>query len=164
MGPSDRSAWAEMRAALWPEDSLQTHAEEVDGLLGSEDFWAFIAETSDGAPVGFAEVAIRKYANGCITRPVPFLEGIWVKAEFRRQGVGARLIETAEAFLADRGFREIGSDAQIENRDSHAAHAGWGFSETERVVYFRKAIHPVRSPLAGENGAPDLHGCTPSEG
>jgi aminoglycoside 6'-N-acetyltransferase I len=131
-----------MRAALWPEESLQTHAEEVDRLLGSEDSWGFIAETSGGAPVGFAEVAIRKYANGCTTRPVPLLEGIWVKAEFRRQGVRARLIETAEAFLADRAFREIGSDAEIENLVSHAAHAGWGFTETERVVYFRKAINP----------------------
>jgi aminoglycoside 6'-N-acetyltransferase I len=141
MGASDRWAWAEMRAALWPEESHQTHAEEVDRLLGSEDTWGLIAETNDGAPVGFAEIAIRKYANGCTTRPVPFLEGIWVKAEFRRQGVGARLIESAAAFLSNRGYREIGSDAEIENRDSHAAHAGWGFTETERVVYFRKAIH-----------------------
>lgn len=146
MGPSDRPAWAEMRAALWPEESLQNHAEEIGGLLASEDCWAFIAETGDGAPVGFAEVAVRKYANGCTTRPVPFLEGIWVKAEFRRRGIGARLIETAEAFLSDRGFREIGSDAEIQNLVSHAAHAGWGFSETERVVYFRKAIKSRGSP------------------
>jgi aminoglycoside 6'-N-acetyltransferase I len=120
---------------------LRTHAEEIDGLLGSDDCWGFIAETGDGAPAGFAEIAIRQYANGCTTRPVPFLEGIWVKAEFRRQGVGARLIEAAEAFLSDRGYREVGSDAEIENRVSHAAHGGWGFTETERVVYFRKALN-----------------------
>ena len=39
-----------------------------------------------------------------------------------------------------RGFREIGSDALLDNRASHAAHAGWGFAETERVVYFRKVL------------------------
>jgi aminoglycoside 6'-N-acetyltransferase I len=89
---------------------------------------------------GFAELAIRKYANGCETRPVPFVEGIWVKPQFRRQGVGARLIGHVEAFVMARGFREIGSDTLIDNRTSQAAHLAWGFFETERVVYFRKVL------------------------
>jgi len=142
MTASDRAAWAEMRASLWPEDSISAHAEDIDGFIRADDAWGFIAETKDGAPVGFAELAIRKYANGCTTRPVPFLEGIWVRAEFRRQGVGTRLLQHIEAFAAERGFREIGSDARIENRVALASHLGWGFSETERVVYFRKALNP----------------------
>ncbi len=144
MSYADRSAWAEMRAALWPEENASAHAAELDEILDSDDSWGFIAETTDGAPAGFAEVAIRKYANGCTSRPVPFLEGIWVKAEFRRQGMGRRLMETAETFLVHRGFQEMGSDAEIDNRISHAAHSGWGFSETERVVYFRKPLTLVR--------------------
>src|SRR5258705_561730 len=103
MGASDRVAWSMMRAALWPEDLPSAHAEWIDEILGSEDAWGFIAETADGVPAGFAELAIRKYAHGCTTRPVPFLEGIWVKAEFRREGIGTRLIEHAGAFLAARG-------------------------------------------------------------
>jgi aminoglycoside 6'-N-acetyltransferase I len=142
MGVADRAAWAEMRGALWPEDGAQTHASDIDEILRDNGAWGFAAETVDGAPVGFAELAIRKYANGCSARPVPFLEGIWVKAEFRRQGIGARLIAHAEAFAAARGFREMGSDTGLENRASHAAHRSWGFSETERVVYFRKALQP----------------------
>ncbi len=144
MSSPDRMAWAEMRAALWPEETPNAHAAELDEILDSDDAWGFIAETNDGVPVGFAEVAIRKYANGCTSRPVPFLEGIWVKAEFRRQGIGRRLMERVEAFVVHRGFREIGSDAEIENRISHAAHSGWGFAETERVVYFRKPLTLMR--------------------
>jgi aminoglycoside 6'-N-acetyltransferase I len=140
MGAPDRAAWAEMRATLWPEEPLQAHAEWIDEILGREDTWGFIAETIDGAPAGFAEVAIRKYANGCETRPVPFLEGIWVKAEFRRQGIGNALIAHAGALLAALGFREIGSDSEIDNHAAHASHLSWGFSETERVVYFRKSL------------------------
>ena len=143
MEASDRTAWAEMRAALWPEELPRVHAEWIDEILASEDAWGFIAATIDGAAAGFAEVAIRKYANGCETRPVPFLEGIWVKAEFRRQGIGALLIEHAGAFLAARGFRELGSDSEIDNRASHASHLSWGFSETERVVYFRKPLRAL---------------------
>jgi aminoglycoside 6'-N-acetyltransferase I len=85
-------------------------------------------------------LALRKYANGCDSRPVPFLEGIWVDAAFRRRGIGARLIEHIEAFVAARGFREVGSDTPLDNRASQAAHRAWGFCETERVVYFRKLL------------------------
>jgi aminoglycoside 6'-N-acetyltransferase I len=137
---SDLPAWAEMRAALWPEETAPVHAREIEQILGSDDTWGFIAETADGASAGFAELSIRKYANGCETQPVPFLEGIWVEPPLRRQGIGRLLVRHVEAFAAARGFREIGSDALIENTASHAAHRGWGFSETERVVYFRKAL------------------------
>ena len=89
---------------------------------------------------GFAEVSIRKFANGCETQPVAFLEGIWVEPPLRRQGIGRLLVEHIEAFAVARGFREIGSDALLDNEASHAAHRDWGFSETERVVYFRKAL------------------------
>jgi aminoglycoside 6'-N-acetyltransferase I len=140
MGAGDRAAWARMRCALWPGETAQNHAGGIDEMLASRDAFGFVAETEDGTPAGFAELAIRKYANGCEQRPVAFLEGIWVKSQFRRQGVGARLIAHIETFAAARGFRELGSDSEIGNHTSHAAHRGWGFSETERVVYFRKAL------------------------
>ncbi len=34
----------------------------------------------------------------------------------------------------------MGSDTEIENGASQAAHSAWGFCETERVVYFRKLL------------------------
>lgn len=136
----DRAAWAEMRAALWPEESIAAHDSAIDEILGDPDCWSFIVEGEDGAALGFAEVALRKYANGCESRPVPFLEGIWVAPAARRQGVGKRLIAWIEAFLAAKGFRELGSDTPLANIASQDAHRGWGFAETERVVYFRKRL------------------------
>jgi aminoglycoside 6'-N-acetyltransferase I len=145
MEARDCAAWAKMRAALWPDATVQLHAAEIETFLAGPDAWSFIAETAEGAPAGFAEVALRPYANGCETRPVPFLEGIWVEPRFRRQRLGAQLMAHIEAFLAARGFREIGSDALIDNCVSHTAHSAWGFCETERVVYFRKSLNaPIR--------------------
>jgi aminoglycoside 6'-N-acetyltransferase I len=140
MGPADRAAWARMRAALWPDETAAAHAKGIDAVLGNPAMWGFIAEGADGGPIGFAELAIRPFANGCDAQPVPFVEGIWVDPQLRRQGVGARLIAHVEAFVSARGFGEIGSDTQLDNRPSQAAHRGWGFSETERVVYFRKRL------------------------
>jgi aminoglycoside 6'-N-acetyltransferase I len=136
---ADRAAWAAMRCALWPSEPAQAHAEWIDTILTSDTAWGFMADT-DGGTVGFAEIAIRSYANGCETHPVAFLEGIWVKPEFRRRGIGRQLLAHAEVFLAARGFRELGSDSEINNHASHAAHRSWGFSETESVVYFRKTL------------------------
>jgi len=70
MSAADRMAWIGMRGALWPDDTQETHAEAVDALLKDGEAWAFLAEAGNGEMVGFAEVAVRKYANGCDTRPV----------------------------------------------------------------------------------------------
>ncbi|HEY7296910.1 MAG TPA: aminoglycoside 6'-N-acetyltransferase [Xanthobacteraceae bacterium] len=145
MDASDRAAWAAMRTELWPDEPLSVHQSELREFLQRGNFWGFVAEVPNGEAAGFAEFAIRDYANGCLGRPVAFLEGIWVKPQFRRQGIGARLLKAVEAFLTARGFTELGSDAAIDNRESHVAHAAWGFKETERVVYFRKDLKPVGS-------------------
>jgi aminoglycoside 6'-N-acetyltransferase I len=129
--------WAQMRAALWPQASTEQHGREINIIGG--DYWGFLAKVK-GARAGFAEVAIRNYANGCESQPVPFLEAIWVAPEFRRHGIAAQLLKHVEAFVTARGFREIGSDAEIGNDISHAVHRACGFSETERVVYFRKKL------------------------
>jgi aminoglycoside 6'-N-acetyltransferase I len=140
MGAADRTVWADMRGSLWPDETPQQHAVGIDQLLEDGEAWGFVAETPAGAVAGFAEIAIRKYANGCDSRPVAFLEGIWVSEELRRRGVGAQLVSCIESFLAARGFHELGSDTPLDSGLSQSAHLGWGFSETERVVYFRKLL------------------------
>jgi aminoglycoside 6'-N-acetyltransferase I len=137
---ADHAAWCRMRRLLWPDETERGHDDAIDEILNAGDAWGFIAEAADNEPLGFAEISVRKAANGCESQPVPFLEGIWVEPRSRRRRVGARLIAHIEAFLAARGFRELGSDSLIENQAAHEAHARWGFSETERVVYFRKSL------------------------
>jgi aminoglycoside 6'-N-acetyltransferase I len=136
---ADRAAWAAMRKALWPEEDEAAHALGIDAVLARGNAWGFIAE-GDNVPVGFAEVAIRPYANGCDSQPVAFLEGIWVAEWVRHRGIGKQLIAHIEGFLIARGFHELGSDTPLDNLASQDAHRGWGFAETERVVYFRKPL------------------------
>ena len=122
MTAADRNIWSEMRAALWPEESAEEYACGLDDLLRGGLYWGFIAEAPDGQAAGFAEVSVRRYANGCDSQPVTFLEGIWVDPKFRRLHLGARLLQHIESFVVDRGFHELGSDALIDNTASHAAH------------------------------------------
>lgn len=139
-GPRDTGEWLAMRGALWTDATPEQHRAEMRELAGDSGFVAFIARDGGGRAVGFAEMQVRPYANGCAGRPVAFLEGIWVAPAARRRGVGRALVAAAEAWARRSGLTELASDALIENVASHLAHAGWGFIETERVVCFRKPL------------------------
>jgi aminoglycoside 6'-N-acetyltransferase I len=135
--------WAEMRAALWPELSVESHLSDIARLfLGSSPRCvAFIALAEAGAPVGFAEASLRHdFVNGCETSPVLFLEGIYVQPAARDKGAGTSLCEAVAAWGRLKGCSEFASDAYIDDAASHAFHRALGFQEAERVVYFRKLL------------------------
>ena len=104
-------------------------------------FAQFVAYDGKRKPVGFVEVALRSdYVNGTTTSPVAFLEGIYVVPLARRQGIARALVIRAEQWAHSAGCSEFASDARIENAASHSMHRALRFSETERVVYFRKRL------------------------
>lgn len=144
VGFADVQDLAVLRHALWPNGSVAEHLADASAALAEPDkFIALIARLAEGAPVGFAEVSIRHdYVNGCSTSPVGFLEGIYVAPAERRNGVARRLVDAAEAWVRQRGCSEMASDAAIDNVVSHRMHGALGFGETQRVVYFRKALAP----------------------
>ena len=138
LGPPDFELWGDCAHALWPETARDTLLAEIRAQagpgIGEARAWAAFR---DGAPVGWAELGLRPYANGCEDRPVAFLEAIWVAPEARRTGVGRALIRHLAAIARANGRAELGSDALLDNLVSHAAHRAWGFAEAERVVHFR---------------------------
>ena len=136
----DRADWLRLRVALWPDARAESPA-EISDILASPDLAALIARDAGGTAIGFAEIALRRdYVNGCETSPVGFLEGIFVALEARRQGVARALVDAAAEWVRSKGCTEFASDADISNDASHRMHAALGFSETQRVVYFRKLV------------------------
>ncbi len=140
---ADAEAWVTMREALWPSGGARgTHEEDVALLLSEPgDTVNLIARDDSGEPAGFAEASLRHdYVNGCDTSPVAFLEGIYVAPAGRRQGVARALVAAVEAWALAQGCTELASDAALDNLDSHYMHGALGFTETQRVVYFRKVL------------------------
>ena len=140
---ADFPAWSRLRARLW-DDS-------VDVVIGDDDMraaidpsrpaTAFLAVDGDGQPFGFIEVALRHdYVNGSESSPAGFVEGWYVDDDWQGQGVGRALVDAAAAWTRAHGCDELCSDAMLDAVESHAAHRACGFDETERVVYFRKAL------------------------
>lgn len=129
-----------MRRLLWPDAPEDELATELDVILGDPSKYAVFVAEEDGRLVGFVEAALRDWAEGCATRPVGYVEGWYVRPERRRAGVGRALVEAAERWSASKGCTEIGSDAEVSNTLSHAAHRALGFAEIERIVAFAKPI------------------------
>lgn len=137
---SDREHWARMRISLWDDLKDALNQSEITEMLDDEKSTNYFVVDAADNPIGFAEINIRDYANGCTQQPVPFLEGIWIDDAHRRSGVGRALIARITNDLRAQGYVELCSDILETNHQSHRAHENWGFEETERVVYFRKSL------------------------
>ncbi len=133
-----------MRTALWP-DSTEN---EVDGILSvprSEGI-VLVAERAEGGLRGFAELASRKFADGCLTSPIAYLEGIWIDPDSRRTGIASAIVREGVTWARSLGLSELASDCDIDNEASHRFHLAAGFAEVKRSICFRRdlALPPNR--------------------
>ena len=137
---SDHDEWLRMRKLLWPACPEDRHALEMDLITSSRGI-VFMAEFSQVALVGFAEISIRSdHVEGTKNSPVPYLEGWYVDPDFRGKGIGKALIKAAEEFALEKGFTELASDTEIGNNTSIEIHKKTGFTEVGRSVHFVKSI------------------------
>jgi len=142
--PEDRASWVRLRRSLWPHCSEQKHELESGQLLKSGGV-VFVAEAEHNDLIGFAEVSLRQdHVDGASICPVPYLEGWFVEASFRRQGVGRALIAAVEQWAILRGYSELASDAELGNTLSIRLHKLLGFSEIERNVTFLKPLKALK--------------------
>ena len=141
--PADAERWIDLRHALWPDASRDELGAEARAYLDGRGFMleqVLVAIDGTQAVVGFAELSLRPYAEGCTTTPVAFLEGWFVAPEARGGGAGRALVDAAEEWASERGCREFASDTLLDNTVGAAAHAAVGFEEVEQIRCFRKAL------------------------
>ena len=139
MNAGDLDAWLRMRLELWPGEP-ESHLVEMQANLQDPDCANFIALESSGAACGFIEAGMRKYAEGCDSSPVGYIEGWYVEEAYRRMGVGAALVRAVENWASSQGCSEMASDCLIDNLVSLGAHTALGYEEVERLIHFRKLL------------------------
>ena len=139
--PADAPAWCCLRQALWPGEPNE-HEEEIAQFFAglTDEPQVVIVAEREGEILGFAEVSLRAYAEGCSSSPVGYLEGWYVVPEARRQGVGRALVRAAELWAREKGCTEFASDTELENTLSAEAHRALGFEEAGIVRCFRKRL------------------------
>lgn len=138
--------WLALRLALWPDTPVDDARAEIAALCADPaNHFNALARAPSGEAIGLVEAALRHdYVNGTDSSPVAFAEGLYVVPAWRRRGVARALFAAVLAWARSTGCRELASDADLANVASQALHAALGFEETERVVYFRRALDDGR--------------------
>ena len=139
---ADKPEWLRMRQALWPDHSAEEFAVQSENLLNDPMQPVFVVERSDGKLGGFLEAGTRKYADGCESSPVGYIEGWYVDEDLRGQGIGKGLVAEAEEWARSQGLTEMASDTWLDNNVSIQAHLKMGYEEIERLVHFVKKLTP----------------------
>jgi len=141
--PGDLDRLCDLRCALWPEGSADEHGRELAEFFSGSSRHALevlVAEDAEGQLIGFCELSIRRYAEGCSTDNVGYLEGWYVIPSARRKGVGRALVEASEAWARAQGCVEFASDTEAGNHGSAAVHRRLGFTEVGLIRCFRKLL------------------------
>jgi aminoglycoside 6'-N-acetyltransferase I len=145
----DQPEWMRMRKKLWPECPEEKHQEEIASILDNKAIAdevstaAFVYERKPGRLGGFIEVSIKLEIEGFETSPIGYIEGWYIDADIRNQGIGKLLVERFEEWARCNGFSEVGSDSELDNSVSIAIHRRLGYRDfgiSEEGMLFRKVL------------------------
>lgn len=137
---NDINTLANLAILLWDSHSVQDLANEFYGIIASDDARFFIKYEKD-IPVGFAQCQLRyDYVEGTNTSPVGYLEGIFVKEEYRNKNYARQLLKECEKWSKSKNCTEMASDCEIDNNDSFNFHKSMKFQEANRIICFTKKL------------------------
>lgn len=133
---ADRSAVLDLAPRLtigvapWldPAGALAVARNWIEGSIAGlvPDRAVFVAEDGQSRCVGFISVA---RSGHCTGEEYAYIGELAVAQEAERRGVGRALVEEAEAWARQRGFRMIGLDTGAANAGARAFYARLGFAE-----------------------------------
>jgi len=125
--------WAQMCVELWSDNT-------VADILQERTDNEFLYYINDQA-AAFINLSLRHdYVEGTESSPVGYIEGIYVREEFRHRGIAKALVEFAKEWSRDHGCTELASDCIITNDVSRQFHNNVGFKEANTIVCFTMEV------------------------
>jgi GNAT superfamily N-acetyltransferase len=139
-----RAATIDDADQLWPlvrdfansfDPEHEAFAKSLPTLLGRDDTLLIVAEVG-GAVAGYllASVHLTLLANG----PVAWIEEVAVDSEYRRSGMGTRLMATAEAWAREQDVAYV----SLASRRAADFYLALGYEDS--AVFFKRGLKPVR--------------------
>lgn len=133
-------ALTELALELWPECIFEEEYEQFASLIDSENDLCCVA-LEGNEYIAFVHVSIRReYVEGADDLPVAYVEGIYVKPTYQKQGIAKQLMAVSEAWAKQKGLTQMASDTPVDNSESIDFHKKAGFTEAERIVCFIKEL------------------------
>ncbi len=136
----DSRVLAEMAIQMWDSHTVDELETEFIETLNDEQS-AFFLKYVNNIPVGFAQCGLRTdYVEGTESSPVGYLEGIFVKEDYRSNGYAKEMLLACEMWAKNMGCTEFASDCELGNIGSLKFHIAMGFDEANRIICFKKSI------------------------
>lgn len=136
----DSCILAELAIQMWNNHTIDELERDFFECLNDTRSTFFIKFVNN-IPVGFAHCALRTdYVEGTSTSPVGYLEGIFIKKEYRKKGYAKELLLACEKWAKSMGCTEFASDCELSNTESLNFHLAIGFNEANRIICFTKKI------------------------
>lgn len=130
---------AQLAHLMWTSD-IEDLVKDFTELLDNDEAVIFVAEEKEQI-IGFAQCQLRHdYVEGTDSSPVGYLEGVFVKKEFRNQGYAKFLLKECEKWSRKKGCDEFASDCELTNDASLKFHLKVGFEEANRIICFTKKL------------------------
>ena len=130
--------WAELCAVLWPHHPVEYFLQGREAAKHFQNAFLYFVRNE---AVAFIILSLRNdYVEGTSSSPVGYLEGIYVKPEYRNQGIAREMVQYAIKWAAENGCTEFASDCLLENEESRKFHSRIGFSEKNTIVHFAMKI------------------------
>lgn len=131
---------AKLAVLMWTGHTIQDLVDDFSEILSKGDAQFFLKYDQD-MPVGFAQCQLRRdYVEGTDSSPVGYLEGIFVREEYRHKGYAKELLSECEKWAKEKGCTEFASDCELENDGSFGFHLAMGFEEANRIICFTKKL------------------------
>jgi len=129
----NENVWAEMCVALWSDLTVDSVIKMSHEGLFKNEFLYYDGEEA----AAFLSLSLRSdYVEGTNSCPVGYIEGLYVKPEFRRRGIAEKMVDHAKEWSKQYGCTELASDCTLDNEVSQAFHKSVGFAEANKIVCF----------------------------
>ncbi|MFH7002211.1 aminoglycoside 6'-N-acetyltransferase [Flavobacterium bizetiae] len=130
----------ELVLEFWNDCLFEKELESYKSIIDSEDEICYVVKR-DEHYIAFVHLSTRNdYVEGAENLPVAYIEGIYVKPAYQKQGIAKELVKIAENWVKEKGFTQIASDTESGNLGSIDFHTKSGFTEVERIVCFIKNL------------------------
>ena len=134
---ADAERIAILAGQLGYPSTVETVLRQLPRIQSSPEHAVFVAEAPDGLVIGWLHVHAHHFvAND----PRAEIGGLVVDENSRNAGVGRLLMEQAEQWARDKGYREVVLRSNVIRERAHKFYESLGYSVTKTQKHFRKAL------------------------